>query len=137
MTSRFVRSVIAGAVALAASAGSASAFAPSAPGTAIERLPVARAPVVAVHDRGNRANHSMSRTPRVVVGPSHYVRDGLCVTRQPVTGISCYRLLREQQMQQHHLQHHYLEQLHEHGPGCGHTPRYARRHNTLVLLGWF
>jgi hypothetical protein len=130
MSLRFVRPVLAGVAALVATAASANAFGPSPGLSASNPSRHAPAPVVQVHDRwyGGRAYAA----PVIVVPPRHQVGDGLCVTRQPVTSISCYRLLREQQQRQFYFQH-----AHEHGPGCGHTPRYGRRHNQLVFLGWY
>jgi len=133
MMPRFVRLALVGVVALSAASGSANAFAPRAGFTAAGQSRIAGAPIAQIHDRWSRGHDARSFAPPVVVvAPQYRVGDGLCVTRQPVTGISCYRLLREQQQQLH-----YLQNFHEHGPGCGHTPRYVRRHNTLVFVGWF
>jgi hypothetical protein len=54
------------------------------------------------------------------------------VTRQPVTSMSCYTYLREQQFHPRVVHH-----GHVHGDGCGHTPHWAYRHNQIVFLGWF
>ena len=133
MMPRFVRLALSVVIALSASSGSATAFAPSAGFAAAERSRIADAPTAQVHDRWFHGHEGRSLAPPVVVvTPQYHLGDGLCVTRQPVTSISCYRLLREQQQQLHYMQHY-----HEHGPGCGHTPRYAHRHGALVFLGWF
>lgn len=133
MIPRFVRSVLVGVAALAIAAGSANAFTPAPGVAAVEHARSAHAPMMPVHDRWNGGHGGRFHAPPVVVvSPRQHVRDGLCVTRQPLTSISCYRLLREQQQQRF-----FLQNAHEHGAGCGHVPRYAHRHGALVFLGWF
>jgi hypothetical protein len=135
MIPRLARLVVISLVASAAVAGSAQAFAPRAGASSITLSQAANAPLLQVHDRGSRGHAVHKPAPVVVVRPNHHVRDGLCVTRQPVTGISCYRYLREQQFHHPHFAHD--GGAHVHGPGCGHTPRWAHRHNQVVFLGWF